>query len=689
MLTRLRGRSFTLLGELTQRKESRKPRTKLGSSADLLTERGPRHVDSTHRENNDFLFPMKDSEMKPKRIQRHRGANPRGKAVDTGDTTTLNQAKPSSHVSSSAQNKPFAGKVFYLDLPSNRTAETLERDIKQLGGVVEKFFSKEIKYLVSNKREARYVQCFRQVSPVPSPDSGQSSPHPRSNPHRPGSHGDNMKSRSQAQTETLVSSRGKSLLERVVKDQERVQMNKILSNALDWGVKILYIDDVIAYVKKRKKIISSQCPATSAAKTNVKAGSGSKQGFQKCRGGRISKPFVKVEDSSRHYRPIYLTMSNMPEFNLKTAPPCSPFSVEDKNSTGNKQEGQRGAKASASEERAHARKKNRDKKRGGYCECCLIKYENITMHLQSERHKAFSKSDQYSVVDRQVSTLPCNFIHVKTKVKRTKCSVSSFLVAPGPCGKTERRHRGDLVTAETVKEEQQQTVEVESYSGHALKIRSVPGSARLIHREWNRRNCHTYSERSKAKSLALKRLCRQNSLTSCSQKAEQTHIAQPKRNTVSSTGERLEASPSGVPQVDSVDLISHIDKNSLSSCSNNIDVQNYSSKSLDVVTNQQEQSETNTDVLQFEAVQDGSIFPDKMTGNYLAENTEGQLPPQSFSPAWKIKRKVRFFKRKRRKIDTHVEHVKPSDAPDNYMLKLVELFQSSDDMDMEFRGFEV
>lgn len=34
-----------------------------------------------------------------------------------------------------AQFKPLSGKVFYLDLPSNKTAESLERDIKNLGGV--------------------------------------------------------------------------------------------------------------------------------------------------------------------------------------------------------------------------------------------------------------------------------------------------------------------------------------------------------------------------------------------------------------------------------------------------------------------------------------------------------------------------------------------------------------------------
>lgn len=41
--------------------------------------------------------------------------------------------------------------------------------------------------------------------------------------------------------------------------------------------------------------------------------------------------------------------------------------------------GSRGVKASTSEDRAHGRKKKREKKGGGYCECCMIKYENITM----------------------------------------------------------------------------------------------------------------------------------------------------------------------------------------------------------------------------------------------------------------------------------------------------------------------
>lgn len=64
-----------------------------------------------------------------------------GKSVSGGDKAALSQAKPISRVSSPAKIKPFAGKVFYLDLPSNKRADTLESDIKELGGVRQKHIS--------------------------------------------------------------------------------------------------------------------------------------------------------------------------------------------------------------------------------------------------------------------------------------------------------------------------------------------------------------------------------------------------------------------------------------------------------------------------------------------------------------------------------------------------------------------
>lgn len=53
-----------------------------------------------------------------------------GKRISSGSKTAA-AASPlvSSHI------KLLIGKIFYLDLPSNKTTESLERDIKELGGV--------------------------------------------------------------------------------------------------------------------------------------------------------------------------------------------------------------------------------------------------------------------------------------------------------------------------------------------------------------------------------------------------------------------------------------------------------------------------------------------------------------------------------------------------------------------------
>ncbi|XP_017575295.2 protein DBF4 homolog A [Pygocentrus nattereri] len=331
--------------------------------------------------------------------------------------------------------KPFTSRVFYLDLPCNKRSQTLESDIKSLGGTVEKFFSKEIRYLVSNKPEARHVQRLVQDSPVPSPDSGLSSPYPAS---KRDSHG--HRGSSQGPTDTVVVSRGKSLVEKVVKEQERVQINRILANALEWGVKILYIDDVLSYIDKKKTRLSKESTARPTVTTAAQPDPTQRPAFQKCSTGRISRPFVKVEDSSRHYRPIYLPMPNMPVCNFKSPAPCSPFLVDENDNDAPRKktkvhgsERDRGVKGRKDRRRGH---EGKGRRKGGYCECCLVKYDSLKSHLQGEQHQAFSKSEEYLVVDRVISGLTCDLIQISTQTKRVKCSVSSPVCAPGPAVKT-------------------------------------------------------------------------------------------------------------------------------------------------------------------------------------------------------------------------------------------------------------
>ncbi|XP_075868544.1 protein DBF4 homolog A isoform X2 [Nelusetta ayraudi] len=587
--------------------------------------------------------------MKTKRDQRHKGATGQGKGVSAGYKAPPRQDKQTPSGSAHVPNKPLAGKVFYLDLPSNRITDTLESNIRELGGTVEKFFSKEIKYLVSNKREARYMRCLKRKSSLP--DSAQSSPHPCSNPHQGSSHGDNIKSRCQDQTDTLVRSRGKSLLEKVVKGQS-VQINKILSNALEWGVKILYIDDVVACLTEKKKKLGVETKE--------------KKGLQKCKGGRLSKPCVKVEDSSRHYRPIYFTLPNMPQINLRTPPPYSPFLVDDKDPPGNKRRGHRINKASASEERAHGRKRNRDKKGGGYCECCAIKYESLSRHLKSEYHRTFSKSNKYLVLDKLISTMRCDFIHLRNHFQRPKSSVSSVVVAPGPCVKTEPRPKPNLDTAETINEQQ------EAVNGQqTLKTRAAPASSGLAHRGGQRRSNDTFSDGSRHKSAEHKQLCRQNSSISCPRKE-----ALPKKETAPSSGDYFESVPCRVESVDLAGQMTTENANGSSSHFHNNE------------TNQRVDSHHKLDSSMFTTMQYGNMLQDKISEATVSEKQEGSILAPNSSPVRTIQRRIRVSERKRQKLDKPVEHLQPCNITDDSRLKLFEIFQSSDDTDMEFLGFE-
>ncbi|KAM4600815.1 protein DBF4 homolog A [Polymixia lowei] len=612
--------------------------------------------------------------MKRRRVQKHSTSGLQGK-VDSGDKSTL-------RVSYHTSVKPFVGKVFYLDLPSSKQAEALENDIKQLGGTVEKFFSKEIKYLVSNKREARYVERLKHHSAVPGSDSGQSSPHPGSNQHQPGSNRDRLKAPSQVQTDSVVTSRGKSLVERVVKEQERIQMNKTLSKALEWGVKVLYLGDVMTYIDKRKKKnVTNQCVVPSVpVKTSAKAESKGRPGLAKFKDKRIAAPFVKVEDSSRHYRPVYLAMPKMPEMNLKTASPCSPFSVEDKDHPGKKHGGH-------SEERGHGRSKRKgDKKRVGFCECCMLQYDNIIKHVQSERHMAFSRSDEYHVLDRLVSTLQCNFAHIKTKASRSKCSISSILLAPGLYDNTKQRHVVDVDTAEKKGEQRSTSASAgcrEQSPGHFLKCNSVPGSALIGHGEADRRNRGHVS-------VQPQRCCRQDSLIVLAHRCDQGQMLRPKVEAAPSRGDSCTCYPTMLSRVTEANPEGHTSPvNNGSTSHSHKDLQNkFPSDSL-IVTSSRHEVSVEIQDSSLECIRDGQVPLGEMT--VVPDCEGGNLSSKSHSPVRAIQRRVKVYKRKRRKVDTQLtsqRNTKPSDIPNNSILKVWQLFQSSEDMDLEFCGFE-
>ncbi|XP_065522518.1 protein DBF4 homolog A isoform X6 [Lathamus discolor] len=318
--------------------------------------------------------------MKPNAVEAaDKGARPSDgmQAKSEKIRSSLKNVKKDTGKTEKLKYKPLTGKVFYLDIPSNVISEKIGKDLKLLGGRVESFLSKDISYLVSNKKEAKFAPSLGQISPVPSPESagngGNSSPHPS-----------NRKDRHDISSfkivDTVRMSRGKSLVEKAIKEQDLIPSGSILSNALSWGVKILHIDDVKNYIEQKKKELYLIKRAGSSSKDV-----GKQVTTQKSR-SRLKNPFVKVEDRSRT--------------KINSDKDCgTPVQLPQK-----------------------------DKKRRGYCECCGKKYEDLQTHLESEQHRNFAQSTQYQVVDDIISKFVYKFVEYKDdeKIKRTKCSTGCF-----------------------------------------------------------------------------------------------------------------------------------------------------------------------------------------------------------------------------------------------------------------------
>ncbi|XP_030163761.1 protein DBF4 homolog A isoform X3 [Lynx canadensis] len=269
--------------------------------------------------------------------------------------------------------KPLGGKIFYIDLPSVTVSEKLQKDIQDLGGRVEEFLSKDISYLISNKKEAKFAQTLGRISPVPSPESAYTAE--TTSPH-PSHDGSSFKS-----PDSVCLSRGKLLVEKAIKDHDFIPSNSILSNALSWGVKILHIDDIRYYIEQKKKELYL-----------------------------LKKSSTSVRDVGKRK-------------------PSSPFDVDKPSSIQKQTQVKLRIQTDGNKCGIPIQLQLKEKKKKGYCECCLQKYEDLETHLLSEQHKNFAQSNHYQVVDDIVSKLIFDFVEYERDMprnKRIKYSIGSL-----------------------------------------------------------------------------------------------------------------------------------------------------------------------------------------------------------------------------------------------------------------------
>ncbi|XP_078080579.1 uncharacterized protein LOC144500956 [Mustelus asterias] len=308
----------------------------------------------------------------------------------------------------------ISGKTFYLDLPNNKNTTFLEDVVKKWGGTIESFLSKEVDYVISNSKEANLGSKSVNIAPVPNKEylkNSQASTPPSANPRN---------------GQLMQISRGKRLLETVIKNNECGGGNSILANARSWGVKILHLDDLLAYFgKKGIKLLN----ANRKAERN---GHSPKSNRKTTKVGKLKQPFLKIEDCSRHFRPLYQQYVSYPELNYKSHKGYSAFDPLKKSKNGHQEQEQskhgdcrmtnsEGDVETITKPAATHREKNRQR----FCECCHEPFYDLVGHLVSKQHQDFaSDPSQFTVLDDIVAQLENEFVEYQSD-GRTQRSMKS------------------------------------------------------------------------------------------------------------------------------------------------------------------------------------------------------------------------------------------------------------------------
>uniref|UniRef100_A0A8C4SKB6 DBF4-type domain-containing protein n=1 Tax=Erpetoichthys calabaricus TaxID=27687 RepID=A0A8C4SKB6_ERPCA len=305
----------------------------------------------------------------------------------------------------------FAGRSFYLDVPKSKHLTLVVEAIGKMGGTIESFLSKEVSYLVTASREACQGRVTKRNEKCRSVGSVNSSSQT--------SKKSVQSAGSQKPADSMQTSRGRALLEKVIKNNmEKADGGGVLANARSWGVKILHVNDLLEYIKKtslsnsqvKKKPSESKGPTDPSASTPRKAMT-------------LKEPFVKIEDCSRRYKPLHLHFDSFPEVKFTGTTRHSPFEsapivqreqgprvpqVESHGLTTS--DGKREKPESPAAGMQVTTHGCANRKRQGFCECCQETFWDQQEHLLSEKHRSFVlESSHYAVVDRVVQQLCSDF----------------------------------------------------------------------------------------------------------------------------------------------------------------------------------------------------------------------------------------------------------------------------------------
>ena len=238
------------------------------------------------------------------------------------------------------------GKKIFLQ--TSQDSDSLVKDINSLGGTVCQFLSKHVDYVV--------IDSF-----------------------------DKLSRQEQTDVANNKGSRAQILLAKALKSTNYKQQQKSLQEkSREFGFKIISVPEF-------KKNILTEI-ATSKEKESIAAEPKQERAIVRS----LKPPFIKVEDHSGRYRPLFKEFDVWPSFDFESS--------TDYDVGGNRKE------------KNHTRKQEIVR----FCECCECHFTNFDEHLQSKQHRSFAENDQnYESLDKVIKRGPSLDDYLK-KVKERR-----------------------------------------------------------------------------------------------------------------------------------------------------------------------------------------------------------------------------------------------------------------------------
>ncbi|XP_014671482.1 PREDICTED: uncharacterized protein LOC106812174 [Priapulus caudatus] len=310
--------------------------------------------------------------------------------------------------------RPLYGRSFYLDLIGygRKRIADLEKDLSILGAVIDKFFSKEVCYLITNRVEAKEIRSSSSLS----------------NCSRPSPFGFKGTSPLDAAAFPETASvnqhctRGKAVLEKAT-ISEAQGSSKVVSNAQLWGIPVRHVDCINRWLLK----VKANHPTLFVGST--KQVQCDKAKLVETTGRCLKMPYIKVEDNSRHYRPVHAELASWPRLLADSRTGVSAFNVRKPDacrsidpaslSVPKPSNDMWASPATPAEQTAVAndgslrklitrgefQRRNLRARKAGYCESCCLNYNCLEKHLLDPKHRQYVDNHaNYADLDRLIAS---------------------------------------------------------------------------------------------------------------------------------------------------------------------------------------------------------------------------------------------------------------------------------------------